>query len=80
MQALNKLRLEKSSTDGYNILLKGYARPPFRDIESYLRIVVGMDKDDIQLFLKHYNSNFVTSIIKHQRFTQLKIIQRLFIL
>ena len=38
----------------------GYARSPFRDIESHLRIVVGLDEDDSQLILKQYNSNFVT--------------------
>ena len=38
----------------------GYARSPFRDFESYLRIVVGLDEEDIQLILKQYNSNFVT--------------------
>ena len=37
-----------------------YARSPFIDFESYLRIVVGLDEDDIQLILKQYNSNFVT--------------------
>ena len=58
--AYNKLRLEKSSTDDYIMLLMGYARSPFRDFESYLRIVVGLDEDDIQLLLKQYNSNFVT--------------------
>ena len=42
-----KLRSEKSSTDGYIIFLMGYARSPFRDFESYLRIVVGLDEDDI---------------------------------
>ena len=36
------------------------ARSPFRDFESYLRIVIGLDEDDIQLILKQYNSNFVT--------------------
>ena len=54
------LRSKKSSTDGYIILLMGYARSPFRDFESYLRIVVGLDEDDIQLILKQYNANFVT--------------------
>ena len=38
----------------------GYARSPFRDFESYLRTVVGLEKDDIQLILEQYNSNFVT--------------------
>ena len=47
-------------TDGYIILLMGYARSPFRDFESYLRIVVGLDEDDIQLNLKQNNANFVT--------------------
>ena len=37
-----------------------YARSSFRDFESYLRIVVGLDEDDIELILKQYSSNFVT--------------------
>ena len=36
----------------------GYARSPFRDFESYLRIVVGLDEDDIQLNLKKIQSKF----------------------
>ena len=55
-----KLKLEKSSTDGYIITLMGYARSPFRDFESYLRIDVGLDEVDNQLILKQCNSNFVT--------------------
>ena len=38
----------------------GYARSPFRDFESYLRNVVGLDEDDIQLISKQYNAIFVT--------------------
>ena len=38
----------------------GYAISPFRDFESYLRIVVHLDEDDIQLISKQYNANFVT--------------------
>ena len=38
----------------------GYDRSPFRDFETYLRIVVGLDKDDNQLILKQYSSNLVT--------------------
>ena len=38
----------------------GYARSPFRDFESYLRMVVGLDEDENQLISKQYNSNFVT--------------------
>ena len=55
-----KLRSEKSSTDGYNILLMDYAATPFRDFESYLRIHVGLDEDNIRLILKQYNEKFVT--------------------
>ena len=42
------------------ISLFGYARSPFRDFESYLRIVVGLDEEDIQLILKQNNSHFIT--------------------
>ena len=45
---------------GYYMFLMGYARLPFRDFESYLRNVVGLDEDDLQLILKQCNSNFVT--------------------
>ena len=55
-----KLSTEKKNNDGYMILLLGYSRSPFRDFESYLRIVVGLDEKDIQLILKQYNSYFVT--------------------
>ena len=54
------LRSEKSSTDGYIILLLGYARTLFRDFESYLRIIVGLEEDVIRLILKQYNEKFVT--------------------
>ena len=42
------------------ILLLGYSRFLFRDFESYLRIVVGLEEKDIQLILKQYNSQFIT--------------------
>ena len=38
----------------------GYARSPLRDFESYLRIIVGLNEDDIQLILKQYNEKFIT--------------------
>ena len=38
----------------------GYARSPFRDFESYLRIVIGLDEYDFQLFLKQYNEKSIT--------------------
>ena len=37
-----------------------YARSPFRDFESYLRMTGDLDEDDIQLILKQYNEKFVT--------------------
>ena len=54
------LKAEKSSTDVCFILLTNYAKSPFRDFESYLRIVIGLDEDDIHSVLNQYNSNFVT--------------------
>ena len=58
--AYKKLGSEKSTTDGYIILLICYARSPFRDFENYLRIEAGLDKNDIQLILKQHNSNLTT--------------------
>ena len=55
-----KLRSYKSIHDGYIILLMGYARFPFRYFESYLRIVVGLEQDNIRLILKQYNEKFIT--------------------
>ena len=43
------------------MLLKDYARSPFREFESYVRIVVRLDEEDIQLISKQNTSNFVTS-------------------
>ena len=60
IKAYWKLRPEKSSTDGYIILLMGSARSLFRDFESYLRIVIGLDEDDIQLIFKQCNEKFIT--------------------
>ena len=57
IQAYRKLRSEKSSTDGYIILVMGYARSLFRDFESYLRIVIDLHEDDIRWILKQYNKN-----------------------
>ena len=55
-----KLSRERMNTDGYMLLLLDYGRSLFRDFESYLRIVVGLDEEDIQLILKEYNSHFIT--------------------
>ena len=37
--------------------------------ERYLRIVVGLDEDDIHQILKHFNSNFVTHKITPSNYT-----------
>ena len=47
-ETYSKLRLDKTSHDGYIILLMGYARSLFRDFESYLRIFVGLEDDNIR--------------------------------
>ena len=55
-----KLSNEKKNSDGYMILLFGYSASSFRDFGSYLRLVVGLDEEDIQLILREYNSQFIT--------------------
>ena len=55
-----KIRSDKTSHDGYIILLTGYANSSFRDFESYLRIFVGLEEDNIRLILKQYNEKFIT--------------------
>ena len=47
-----KLSTEKKNSDSYMTTLVGYARSQFRDFEKYLRIVVGLDEEEIQLILK----------------------------
>ena len=37
-----------------------YARSILRVFESYLRIVIGLEEDNIQLILKQYNEKFIT--------------------
>ena len=54
-----KIKSEKPSTDAYLILITTYVKSPIRDCEKYLRIVVGLDEDDIQIILKQFNSNSV---------------------
>ena len=56
----HKLSHEKKNSDGYTIFLLNYSRSKFRDFESYLRIRVGLDEEDIQLISKEYNSHFIT--------------------
>ena len=64
-----ELRSDKSSHDGYIILLMGYARSLFRDFESYLRIMIGLEEDNIQLILKQYNEKFVTYELEPGNYT-----------
>ena len=35
-----------------------YAESPFRDFESFLRLLTGSDEDDIQLIIKQNKSKF----------------------
>ena len=55
-----RLRFDKLSRDGYRVLLLRYSVSPFRDFESYLRNVAGLEEDNIQLILKQYNEKFIT--------------------
>ena len=55
-----KLSHEKKNSDGSMIILLGYSRSLFRNFEKYLRVVVGLDEEYIQLILKDYNSHFIT--------------------
>ena len=59
-ETYRKLRSDKTNHDGYIVLLTAYARSPFRDFESYLRIVIGVEEDNIQLILKQYNEKVIT--------------------
>ena len=60
IEEIIKLSNEKKNSDCYMILLFGYSASSFRDFESYLRLVIGLDEGDIQLILKEYNSHFIT--------------------
>ena len=55
-----KLSNEKKNSDSYMILLFGYSASSFRDFESYLRLVIGLEEEDIQLILQENNSHFIT--------------------
>ena len=47
-----KLSHEKKNSAGNMILLLGYSRSLFQDFESYLKFVVGLDEEEMQLSLK----------------------------
>ena len=52
IKTYGKLSTEKSQTDAYYILSNIYLQTPIRDFESYLRILIGLNEDDIQLLIK----------------------------
>ena len=74
-----KLKSEKSSTDAYLIILANYVKSTFRDFESYLRIVICLDEDDIHLVLNQFIS-LLSHMKYHPVFIPLKIFQKLFTL
>ena len=59
VKAYENLGFERSATDGYLIIIKGYGRSSFRDSESYVTNLVALDEKNIPLTLKQYNSFFV---------------------
>ena len=77
IEAYKKISSKKSRTDGFIILLMGYARYTTRDLESCLSIVVGLDEDGLPLTLKQKNSNSVTYVYL-QELTLVEIFQKLF--
>ena len=60
IKAYRELSIEESQTDGYYFLLMNYTQSSFRDFEGYLRILTGLNEDDIQIILKQYNSKLIT--------------------
>ena len=60
IEAYRTIEAEKSSTDGYIVILMCYAPSSFQDFESFPRIVIHLDEEDIQSILKHYTSIFIT--------------------
>ena len=46
-----------------------FARSPFRDFECYLRIVIGLDEDDLKLILKQYNEKYFTYELDHGKYS-----------
>ena len=64
-----KLRFDKLGHDGYRVLLMNYYGSPFRDFESYLRIVIGLKEDNIRLILKQYNKKLITYELDPGKYT-----------
>ena len=51
-EAYNKLASENRWTDGYIMLLMGYACSLFREFKGYLGILFGSEEEDIQTIFK----------------------------
>ena len=62
---------------GIIFFLPDFVHSTFRDFESYLRILGGLNEDDIQLKLKQNFSKFITLKFL-QAFTHLKIFLKFF--
>ena len=60
IKTYRELSMEESQTDGFYYLLLNYTQSPLGDFENYIRILTGLNEDDIQLILKQYNSKFIT--------------------
>ena len=61
IKTFRNLSIEKIQTDVYYTLLLGYVKSPFRDFESYLGTLFGLDGEDVHLILKHFNSKIITN-------------------
>ena len=59
IKTYRKLSIDRSQTDGYHIRILRYAKSPFRDFESYPRILTVLDGDDIQSIIKQFNSKII---------------------
>ena len=75
---------EKTSFDGYIILITAHARSSIRYSESYLRIALALEEADFQLLLKQYKPFLLvkknTTLKRDRGRTQLKTFQRPFTL
>ena len=52
IKIFRSLSIEKSQTDGYYTLLERYLQSPFRDFESSLSILTGLNEDYIEIIFK----------------------------
>ena len=61
VRAYRELLMEESQTDAYYSFLGNYTQSSFRDFESYIRFLTGLNEDDFQLILKQFISKFITN-------------------